>query len=101
MRLRVLIYLVIGVFCHKILAHKADSPHHAVQVLSPNRNHSFALEAKELKQILEADAIRDRHVVVFSIAGAFRQGKSFLLNFFLKYLDAQVRSPTKSCFLLI
>lgn len=62
-----------------------------VQIVVPV-NHSFELEIDELKHILDADEIKDRHVVVVSIAGALRQGKSFLLNFFLKYLYAEVRT---------
>lgn len=61
----------------------------AIQVVAPV-NHSFHLELSELKQILEVDEIKNRHVVVVSVAGAFRKGKSFLMNFFLKYLYAQV-----------
>lgn len=87
--MKLVIFLVIGVICHKISAIKTDFPH-AVQILSPSKNHSFVLEDSEFKNILEQDEIKDRNVVIFSIAGAFRQGKSFLLNFFLKYLDAQV-----------
>lgn len=60
-----------------------------VQIVVPV-NHSFHLEIGELNHILEADNIKDRHVVVVSVAGALRQGKSFLLNFFLKYLYAEV-----------
>lgn len=63
-----------------------------VQIISHTENHSFQLELNDLKQILEADAIKNRDVVVVSIAGAFRKGKSFLLNFFLRYLDAEVRT---------
>lgn len=62
-----------------------------IQIISPV-NHTFLLELNELKQILEADAIKDRYVVVVSIAGAFRQGKSFLLNFYIRYLEAQVNA---------
>ncbi|XP_031639308.1 atlastin-like, partial [Contarinia nasturtii] len=69
----------------------ADMVEHSIQIISPNKNHSFVLEIDELKTVLEADAIKDRDVVVISIAGAFRQGKSFLLNFFLKYLEAQYK----------
>lgn len=61
----------------------------AIQIISPV-NHSFELHLNELKAILEQESIKDRHVVVISIAGAYREGKSFLLNFFLKYLKAQV-----------
>lgn len=61
----------------------------AIQVVAPV-NHSFHLELNELKEILEVDDIKNRHVVIVSVAGAFRKGKSFLMNFFLKYLYAQV-----------
>lgn len=60
-----------------------------IQIVSPT-NHSFRLELNDLKKLLEADDIKDRKVVVVSIAGPLRKGKSFLLNFFVKYLDAQV-----------
>lgn len=54
-------------------------------------NSSLKLQNLEtLRKILESDDLKDHQVVVISIAGAFRQGKSFLLNFFLKYLNAQV-----------
>lgn len=61
-----------------------------IQIIVPSVNHSFQLELNELKHILEVDDIRDRHIVVVSVAGAFRQGKSFLMNFFIRYLNAQV-----------
>lgn len=35
--------------------------------------------------------LADRNVVVFSIVGAFRKGKSFLMNYVLRYLYAHVR----------
>lgn len=60
-----------------------------VQIVIP-KNQTYELEIDELNYILDADDIKDRHIVVVSIAGASRQGKSFLLNFFLKYLYAQV-----------
>ena len=37
------------------------------------------------------DEVRDRKVVVLSVAGAFRKGKSFLLDFIIRYLEKQVR----------
>lgn len=53
---------------------------------------SFQLNVNELKRILGADEIKDRQVVAVSITGAYRKGKSFLLNIFLKFLYVQVRN---------
>ncbi|KAM8848328.1 atlastin-3 [Synchiropus picturatus] len=48
--------------------------------------HSFALDTEALAQVLLAPEVRDKHVVVLSVAGAFRKGKSFLLDFMLRYM---------------
>lgn len=53
-------------------------------------NGTLTLHLSDVERILDTDDIRKREVVVVSIAGAYRQGKSFLMNFFLKYLYAQV-----------
>lgn len=61
----------------------------AVRIISTD-NHQLTLETDVLQRIFEADELRGRSVVVISIAGSQRHGKSFLLNFFLNYLNAQV-----------
>lgn len=81
------VLIFIGTFCQ--VSNGDFSTAKALQIVKPV-NHTFQLELNDLKLILEADDIKDRHVVVVSIAGAFRKGKSFLLNFFLRYLNAQV-----------
>lgn len=43
-----------------------------------------------VQEILLSDDVRDKKVVVLSVAGAFRKGKSFLLDFLLRYLDRTV-----------
>lgn len=73
---------------NSLLADTASS--HPVKVISVE-NHIFQLHADELKLIFENDNIKDHYVMVLSIAGAFQKGKSFLLNIFLRYLEAKVK----------
>ena len=48
------------------------------------------LNEKNLAKVLLQTHIKDTPIVVVSVAGALRKGKSFLLGFFLKYFDKQV-----------
>uniref|UniRef100_H2Y8W6 GB1/RHD3-type G domain-containing protein n=1 Tax=Ciona savignyi TaxID=51511 RepID=H2Y8W6_CIOSA len=48
--------------------------------------HRFCLDEKAISSILLQNDIMNLPVAVISVAGAFRKGKSFLLNFFLRYL---------------
>lgn len=52
-----------------------------------------------------SDEVRDKKVVILSVAGAFRKGKSFLLDFLLRYLDRNVCQVTEvlciACFMEI
>ncbi|XP_076877379.1 atlastin-3-like [Brachyhypopomus gauderio] len=58
-----------------------------VQIVTINKdNHSFDLDVKALEQILLGPNVRDMDVVVVCVAGAFRKGKSFLLDFMLRYM---------------
>uniref|UniRef100_L7M063 GB1/RHD3-type G domain-containing protein n=1 Tax=Rhipicephalus pulchellus TaxID=72859 RepID=L7M063_RHIPC len=62
-----------------------------VQIVSVERDGTLQLNEKELKRILLAPNVKDKPVAVVSIMGAFRQGKSFLLNFLLRYLRSRGR----------
>lgn len=53
----------------------------------------FVLDEDALASILLSDKCKDRPVSVVSIAGDFRKGKSFLLNFLLRYLYARGVNP--------
>lgn len=62
---------------------------HAIPVVLSTEDHAFKLDEDALSNILLKKEIRDRNVVVVSVAGAFRKGKSFLLDFFLRYMYAK------------
>jgi len=59
-----------------------------IQIVVAKSDHTFELDTESLECILLSDEVRDRKVVVVSVAGAFRKGKSFLLDFFIRYLNA-------------
>ncbi|XP_050548759.1 atlastin isoform X2 [Daktulosphaira vitifoliae] len=61
---------------------------HAVPIVIAEEKHQFILDEGALEKILLKDDVKDRNVVVVSVAGAFRKGKSFLLDFFLRYMRA-------------
>lgn len=61
-----------------------------IQIVLANDDHTFSLDEDALSEILMRDEIKDRHIAVVSVAGAFRKGKSFLLDFFLRYLNGKV-----------
>ncbi|KAF4090319.1 hypothetical protein AMELA_G00050460 [Ameiurus melas] len=61
-----------------------------IQIVVANQDdHKFELDAGALEKILMQDHIKDLNVVVLSVAGAFRKGKSFLLDFMLRYMHNQ------------
>ncbi|CAD6194565.1 unnamed protein product [Caenorhabditis auriculariae] len=55
-------------------------------------DHSFELNTALLEQILLDPKVADKKVAVIGVAGAYRKGKSFLLNFFLRYLNWRSQS---------
>jgi atlastin len=61
-----------------------------IQIVVSRDDHSFELDEDALAAVLLQDHVKDKNVVVVSVAGAFGKGKSFLLNFFLRYMVTQV-----------
>ncbi|KAK9966939.1 hypothetical protein ABG768_004015 [Culter alburnus] len=58
-------------------------------VIADEDNHEFSLDEEALERLLLQEHVRDLNVVVVSVAGAFRKGKSFLLDFMLRYMYNQ------------
>ncbi|XP_043826723.1 atlastin-3 isoform X1 [Dromiciops gliroides] len=66
------------------------APPGPVQVVLVNKEeHSFELDEKALARVLLQEHVRELDVVVVSVAGAFRKGKSFFLDFMLRYMYNQ------------
>ena len=61
-----------------------------LQIVVAKDDHTFELDENILKSVLLRDEIKNKKVVLISVAGAFRKGKSFLLDFFLRFLHAKV-----------
>lgn len=64
---------------------------HPVQLLNVNGNDGeLQFNQNTVQDLFMNPKLIDRNVVVFSIVGAFRKGKSFLLNYVLRYLYSNV-----------
>ncbi|XP_050046652.2 atlastin-1-like [Dermacentor andersoni] len=57
-----------------------------VQIVSVDQNHIIQLHKEKLEKILLDPKVKDKAVAVVSINGAARKGKSFLMNFLIRYL---------------
>ncbi|CAG2055100.1 unnamed protein product, partial [Timema podura] len=62
----------------------------AVQILQTQNNNVTQFDNEALEAVFLREDVRDKRVVVVSISGIFGKGKSFLLNYMLKYLNSQV-----------
>ena len=58
-----------------------------IQIVLAKPDHTFELDLEALREILLSDDVKDCKVMVLSVAGAFRKGKSFLLDYLLRYLN--------------
>ncbi|XP_070982002.1 atlastin-2-like isoform X3 [Oncorhynchus clarkii lewisi] len=65
-------------------------------VLAHEDDHKFELDTEALEKLLLQEDVRDLNVVVVSVAGAFRKGKSFLLDFMLRYMLNQQQEQSDS-----
>jgi hypothetical protein len=52
---------------------------------------TLSVDIEPLKILLEHPDVKNRKVVALSIVGAYRRGKSFFLNYCLRFMYANVR----------
>jgi atlastin len=60
-----------------------------IQIVVSRDDHSFELDEDALAAVLLQDHVKNMKVVVISVVGALRNGKSFLREIFLRYLTTQ------------
>jgi len=61
-----------------------------VTVMKFNDMGEVIVDNEELDKIFNHPEIQDRKIVILSLIGAFRGGKSYLLNYCLRFLYANV-----------
>ena len=73
--------------------------HRAVQILRSDVNSTYSVDENQLETVFGQKSVADLPVAVYSVAGAFRKGKSFMLNFFIRFLTAvtEGKVSSKSC----
>uniref|UniRef100_A0A1I8GUX2 GB1/RHD3-type G domain-containing protein n=1 Tax=Macrostomum lignano TaxID=282301 RepID=A0A1I8GUX2_9PLAT len=76
--------------------HPTETTATAIQLIIPDeKNTGFSLNPKISAQVKDLDRMLKAKIAIICVAGAFRKGKSFLLNFFLRYLTALVSGNTE------
>ncbi|KAJ3666421.1 hypothetical protein Zmor_001863 [Zophobas morio] len=68
----------------------ADEPS-SKQIIALSEGNKIAANEDNLRQLFLNPSVKDKPVCVVSINGTFRQGKSFLLNFFVRYLKLKYK----------
>ena len=62
----------------------------AVNVLKFSEGNKVIIDEPALKKMFMHPEVKNRKVITFSIIGAFRKGKSFFLDYCLRFLYANV-----------
>ena len=68
--------------------HKYGNP---VNILNFSADNKVVFDKTELDKIFLDPEVKTRKIVIVSIIGAFRKGKSFFLDYCLRYMYANVR----------
>lgn len=65
-----------------------------LNIIKFNDEKAIEFNKAELEGLLLHPSVKDRKIVVLSIVGAFRKGKSFFLDYCLRYLYGNVRDSS-------
>ncbi|KAL7014868.1 hypothetical protein ACKWTF_016157 [Chironomus riparius] len=71
---------------------EVNHPYGKPETIATFLNEGINANYKKLLQMFLNDEVKNRKIVVLSIVGAFRRGKSFFLNYCLRYLYANYKS---------
>ena len=86
--------IILMIICH--VSSSSDDPHpygESLNILSMADNNGkkqYITETENIERVFLHPDVKDRKVVVLSIIGAYRKGKSFLLDYCLRFLYANV-----------
>lgn len=84
-------FVIIIIVCQIVVARAKIESHNGEEIqIATINDKSLTLDLDKFSEMLNADDIKNRSIVVVSIVGAHKIGKSFLMNFFIRYLEAQV-----------
>lgn len=72
-----------------------------LNVIKFNDATSVEFNKAELEGLLLHPEVKNRKVVIMSIVGAFRKGKSFFMDYCLRFLYANVSFCLKNVYLLV
>lgn len=63
----------------------------AKQIVFFDERKKIKLNKKELENILNQKDVKDLPIVILSVIGAYRTGKSFLLSWLVRYFKSDVK----------
>lgn len=90
----ILFTLLCAYIVRKSLGNHTSFPGHPVTILDfttiNQTKRDFVFNSRALENILMHENVINRKISVVSIMGAFRKGKSFLLDYFLRYMYTTV-----------
>lgn len=69
---------------------------HSVNIMNYDENKKVVIDKTKLDEMFLHDEVKNRRPVVISIIGAFRKGKSFFLDYCLRFMYANVSLKTKT-----